>query len=84
MVILAVVFAALALGFMLGRIWEIRKNLSQQSKPLGHSDVQASNGAAPRDLLSDVPMGFDEPLATPPALDQQIALPLTPPSSAAA
>jgi hypothetical protein len=53
MLILVTVVAALTVGFLLGRIWEIRKTLSRPPMTAArHSNVQADHAATPRNLLA--------------------------------
>jgi len=60
MLILAAVVTALAIGFVFGRVWEIRQTL-RQPKSVQHSAVRTNRLATPRNMLashSKSPMGF--------------------------
>lgn len=57
------VIAALALGFLLGRVWEIRQRMRipGQPTPPARMSEEAHRPASPRDLFSDSPMGLPAP-----------------------
>jgi hypothetical protein len=58
-VLLIAVIAALALGFLLGRLWEIRQHMRRHipaysMPPAPTSEDQAHGPVTPQDLLNDV------------------------------
>lgn len=58
-VLLTSVIAALALGFLLGRLWEIRQRMRRDvpahaTAPAPMSEDQAHRPVTPRDLLKDL------------------------------